>query len=156
MAVNVKGALFGAKATHEELAKTQGCMVFTASVASFNSGGGGVLYTASKHAVLGIIRQLASELAPDVRVNGVAPGGVATDLRGLETLDQHLTSHSSRPENVERVRANAPMQKALYPDDLVGSYLFLACKELSGTVTGTTILNDSGSSLRVRRPVPTV
>ena len=80
---------------------------------------------------------MASELAPDVRVNGVAPGGVATDLRGLETLDQHLTSHSSRPENVERVRANAPMQKALYPDDLVGSYLFLACKELSGTVTGT-------------------
>ena len=37
MAVNVKGALFGAKATHVELAKTQGCMVFTASVASFNS-----------------------------------------------------------------------------------------------------------------------
>ena len=156
MAVNVKGALFGAKATHAELAKTNGCMVFTASVASFNSGGGGVLYTASKHAVLGMIRQLASELAPDVRVNGVAPGGVATDLRGLETLDQHLTSHSSRPENVERVRANAPMQRALYPDDLVGSYLFLACRELSSTVTGTTILNDSGSSLRVRRPAPTV
>ena len=154
-AVNVKGPLFGAKATHAELAKTQGCMVFTASVASFNSGGGGALYTASKHAVLGLIRQLAAELAPDVRVNGVAPGGVATDLRGLETLDQHLHSHSSRPENVERIRANAPLQTALYPADLVGSYLFLATRELSGTITGTVVLNDAGSSLRVRRPPPT-
>ena len=48
------------------------------------------------------------------------------------------------------------LQKALYPDDLVESHLFLACKELSGTITGTTVLNDSGGSLRVRRPVPTV
>ena len=151
-AVNVKGPLLGAKATYPELVKTRGCMVFTASVASFNSGGGGALYTASKHAVLGLIRQLAAEFAPEVRVNGVAPGGVATDLRGLEVLDQHRESHSSRPENVERIRASSPLQAALYPPDLAGSYLFLASNELSGTVTGTVVLNDSGSSLRVRRP----
>ena len=48
-------------------------MIFTASVAGLNSGGGGALYTASKHAVVGLIRQLAMELGPDIRVNGVAP-----------------------------------------------------------------------------------
>src|ERR1043166_10317030 len=38
-AVNVKGCLFGAKAALAELKKTQGCMIFTASVAGLNSGG---------------------------------------------------------------------------------------------------------------------
>src|SRR5207237_677507 len=73
-AVNVKGCLYGAKAALPELKKVQGCMVFTASVAGLNSGGGGAIYTASKHAVVGLIRELAVELAPDIRVNGVAPG----------------------------------------------------------------------------------
>src|SRR5215469_5857932 len=81
--VNVKGCIFGAKAALPELTKTAGSIVFTASVAGLNSGGGGALYTASKHAVVGLIRQLAVECGPEVRVNGVAPGGTITDLRGL-------------------------------------------------------------------------
>jgi len=51
-AVNVKGCFFGAKAALPELMKTEGSMVFTASVAGLNSGGGGTLYAASKHAVV--------------------------------------------------------------------------------------------------------
>src|SRR5438067_5133931 len=66
--VNVKGVVFGAKAALPELTKTNGCMVFTASVAGFNSGGGGSLYTASKHAVVGFIREFAVELGPAIRV----------------------------------------------------------------------------------------
>jgi NAD(P)-dependent dehydrogenase (short-subunit alcohol dehydrogenase family) len=84
--VNVKGAILGAKAALPALLKTDGCMIFTASVASFFPGGGGPLYTASKHAMVGLIRQLACELAPKIRVNGVAPGGTLTDLRGLAAL----------------------------------------------------------------------
>ena len=53
--VNVKGCFYGAKAALPELTKTEGSMVFTASVAGLNSGGGGTLYTASKHAVVGLI-----------------------------------------------------------------------------------------------------
>jgi NAD(P)-dependent dehydrogenase (short-subunit alcohol dehydrogenase family) len=145
--INVKGILLGAKASADELAKTKGCMVLTASVASLNSGGGGVLYTASKHAVLGMIRQLARELAPEVRVNGVAPGGVVTNLRGLATLDQHRASHWDDPALGEKMQEISPLQKALGPDDLSGTYLFLACKELSGTITGEVVLNDTGASL---------
>jgi len=48
--VNVKRCILGAKAALPELFKTDGSMVFTASVAGSNSGGGGPLYTASKHA----------------------------------------------------------------------------------------------------------
>ena len=91
-AINVKGYLLGAKAALPELSKTEGAIIFTASVAGFNSGGGGAIYTASKHAVVGLIRQLAVELGPRVRVNGVAPGGTITDLRGLAVLGQDRKS----------------------------------------------------------------
>ena len=85
--VNVKGYLLGAKAAFRELAKTRGSIVFTVSNAGFYPCGGGPLYTASKHAVVGLIRQLAYELAPKIRVNGVAPGAIPTDLRGPRSLD---------------------------------------------------------------------
>ena len=68
-AVNVKGCFLGAKAALSELIKTQGSMTFTASGAGLNSLGGGTIYTASKHAVVGLVRQLAVESAPQVRVN---------------------------------------------------------------------------------------
>ena len=80
-AVNVKGCFLGAKAALSELIKTQGSMTFTASGAGLNSLGGGTIYTASKHAVVGLVRQLAVESAPQVRVNAVSPVVVMTDQR---------------------------------------------------------------------------
>ena len=126
-------------------------MVFTASVAGFNSGGGGVLYTASKHAVVGMIRQLAAELAPTVRVNGVAPGGVRTDLRGLVALDQGEQSHFADPGIEERMRTTNPLQHALQPSDLASAYLLLASRANARGMTGQIITVDAGSSLRWAR-----
>jgi NAD(P)-dependent dehydrogenase (short-subunit alcohol dehydrogenase family) len=150
--VNVKGCILGARAALPELLKTAGCMVFTASVAGFNSGGGGVLYTASKHAVVGMIRQLAAELAPQVRVNGVAPGGTITDLRGLEAIGQGAQSHFATPGMEERMRTNNPLQIALQPGDLAGAYVFLASRTSARGITGVVITADAGSSLRWSRP----
>ena len=65
-AVNVKGYLLGAKAALPELVATGGNMVFTLSNSSFLPDGGGPLYVASKHACLGLVRQLAHELAPRI------------------------------------------------------------------------------------------
>jgi NAD(P)-dependent dehydrogenase (short-subunit alcohol dehydrogenase family) len=149
--VNVKGCLLGAKAALPELLKTEGCMVFTASVAGFNSGGGGALYTASKHAVVGLIRQLAAELAPTVRVNGVAPGGVRTDLRGLVAMGQGEQSHFADPSITERMRTNNPLQIALQPSDLAGAYVLLASRANARGITGVVITTDAGASLRWSR-----
>jgi NAD(P)-dependent dehydrogenase (short-subunit alcohol dehydrogenase family) len=152
-AVNVKGCLLGAKAALPELLKTEGCLVFTASVAGFNSGGGGVLYTASKHAVVGVIRQLAVELAPKVRVNGVAPGGVQTDLRGLAALGQSQHSHWVAPgiDWEERLRANSPLQVVIRPQDLASAYVLLASRDNARAMTGMIVHVDAGSSLRMPR-----
>ena len=148
--VNVKGCLLGAKAALPELQKTSGCMIFTASVAGMNSGGGGAIYTASKHAVIGLIRQLAVELGPGIRVNGVAPGGTRTDLRGLTVLGQDDRSHFDDPGMEERLRANNPLHMMLEPDDLAGAYVFLSSPSARG-ITGSIVTVDAGSMLRMRR-----
>ena len=136
--VNVKGALLGAKAALPALLQTEGCMIFTASVAGFFPGGGGPLYTASKHAIVGLIRQLACELAPKIRVNGVAPGGTLTDLRGLAALGQ------------DQLLARTPATEARLkpPQDHAGAYVFLASKENSRHTTGAIIDTTSGASAR--------
>jgi len=149
--VNVKGCLLGAKAALPELIKTNGCMVFTASVAGLNSGGGGVIYTASKHAVVGMIRQMATELAPRVRVNGVAPGGVMTDLRGLMALGQGEQSSFADPGTEERLRSGNPLHMILQPSDLAEAFVFLASRTHARGITGTILTVDAGSTLRWQR-----
>ena len=150
--VNVKGVIFGVKATLPELRKTNGSIVLTASVAGLNSGGGGALYTATKHAVVGLVRELAVELAPDVRVNGVAPGGTMTDLRGLTALGNDDRSQFANPGIEERLRGGNPLRMALQPEDLAGAYLFLASRRNASGITGTIVTVDAGSMLRMPRP----
>ena len=84
--INVKGYLLGAKAAAAELRKTSGSIVFSVSESGFYANRSGILYTASKHAVVGIIKQLAYELAPDVRVNGVSPGGTLNPMGAAPSL----------------------------------------------------------------------
>jgi NAD(P)-dependent dehydrogenase (short-subunit alcohol dehydrogenase family) len=150
-AVNVKGCILGAKATLHELDKSKGCMIFTASGAGFTSAGGGVIYTASKHAVVGIIRQLAVELGPNIRVNGVAPGGTMTDLRSVAALQLEDRSQFDLPGAVERIAAGNPLQIALDPADLAGAFVFLASRANARGITGSVVSVDAGSTLRMMR-----
>ena len=150
-AINVKGCILGAKAAIEELDKSTGCMIFTASGAGFTSAGGGVIYTASKHAVVGIIRQLAVELGPKIRVNGVAPGGTMTDLRSVAALALEDRSQFAVPGATERIAAGNPLHLALDPADLAGAYVFLASRANARGITGSVVLVDAGSTLRMPR-----
>ncbi|HYK64722.1 MAG TPA: 3-(cis-5,6-dihydroxycyclohexa-1,3-dien-1-yl)propanoate dehydrogenase [Patescibacteria group bacterium] len=145
--VNVKGYLLGAKAAFRELAKTRGSIVFTVSNAGFYPCGGGPLYTASKHAVVGLIRQLAYELAPKIRVNGVAPGAIPTDLRGPRSLDMGEQSIAGVPLKAA-VERGVPLGKLPEPRDYTGSYVLLASAENSSTATGGVILCEGGIGIR--------
>jgi len=145
--VNVKGYLLGAKAAYRELAKTRGCIIYTVSNAGFYPCGGGPLYTASKHAVVGLIRQLAYELAPKIRVNGVAPGAIPTDLRGPKSLEMAERSIASIPLK-EAVERGLPLGKLPEPRDYTGSYVLLASPENSSTATGGVIICEGGIGIR--------
>jgi NAD(P)-dependent dehydrogenase (short-subunit alcohol dehydrogenase family) len=150
-AINIKGCILGAKAVHAELDKNKGCMIFTASGAGFTSAGGGVIYTASKHAVVGIVRQLAVELGPNIRVNGVAPGGTMTDLRSVAALSLEDRSQFAIPGTRERIAAGNPLQLAMDPADLAGAYVFLASRANARGITGSVVSVDAGSTLRMMR-----
>ena len=149
--VNVKGALLGAKAAAPALVESRGTMIFTLSIAALRAGGGGPLYTSSKTAGIGLVRELAYELAPFVRVNGVCPAGMATDLRGPEALalDREPLMANVDPD---RMRSAYPLDFFPVPDDYVGPYLFLASSDAIVT-TGTLIEADLGMSARGIRSV---
>lgn len=101
MQINVLGYILSAVIFREELAKRNGSITLTASSnASYCADGGGLLYTASKHSVLGVVRQLAFEFAPDVRVNAVSPCGIAdSDLRGPGALGLDSESQKDIPKD---------------------------------------------------------
>ena len=145
--VNVKGYLLGAKAAYQELAKTRGSIIFTVSNAGLYPCGGGPLYTASKHAVVGLIRQLAYELSPKIRVNGVAPGAIPTDLRGPAALAMAQRSIAQVPLK-ELVERGLPLGKVPEPHDYTGPYVLLASAENSSTATGGVFVCEGGMGIR--------
>ena len=148
-AINVRGYLYSALAAREALVASRGCMVFTASVAGFHAGGGGVLYTMAKHAVVGMIRQLALEMAPDVRVNGVGPGGTVTGLAGTEALGHADRRAAADAQSFRSRMANAvPLRAAQEPEDHAGLYVLLASRRDGRAITGEVMMSDGGVGIR--------
>lgn len=146
--INVKAYLYAAKASLRALAATRGTMLFTVSNAGLYPGGGGSLYTASKHAVVGLIRQLAHELAPVVRVNGVAPAGTVTGLRGPSSLGHEAALFAGPDSWEERIRSSKPLDIAPTGADHAGVYVLLASKENSRAITGEILSSDGGLGAR--------
>ncbi len=147
-AVNVKSVLLTARAVVPHLRATRGSLIVTLSSSSFFAGRGGILYVASKFALRGVVVQLAHELAPEVRVNGVAPGGtVDTDLRGPRAMGFADERLDDRPGRREALVNRTPLQVALTGVDHVGAYLYLASNRARG-ITGEIIRSDGGLSVR--------
>jgi NAD(P)-dependent dehydrogenase (short-subunit alcohol dehydrogenase family) len=145
--VNVESYVLATKVCVEALIESEGCIIYTLSNSSFYPDGGGPLYMASKFAVRGLLVEMAYELAPKVRVNGVAPGGTATEIRGLKSLDQEEPMLAS-PKMREGLKSINPLQLEIEPEDHVGAYLYLANEELSRSVTGVVINSDGGIGAR--------
>lgn len=145
---NVKSLLHSVKAALPALkASGSGAVVLTESTSAYFPGRGGVLYVASKFAVRGVVTALAHDLAPDVRVNGVAPGGVLnSDLRGLPSLDQSDRSLGDSPGRATEMAARVPLRVALTAEDMAWSYVFLASEHARG-ITGTSVHPDAGAGV---------
>jgi NAD(P)-dependent dehydrogenase (short-subunit alcohol dehydrogenase family) len=145
--INLKGYLMGIKAAAPALVRSRGSVILTLSNSAFYAGGGGVLYTSAKHAVVGLIKQAAHELAPYVRVNGVAPGGIASDLRGPKALGMEEKSLSSIPL-ADFVKDIAPIGRLSDTEEYTGSYVYLASGRNSAPATGVIINCDGGLGVR--------
>ena len=149
---NVLSHLQSVKAAIPALRSANGAsIVLTESASSFYPGRGGVLYVSSKFAVRGLVSALAHELAPDIRVNGVAPGGTLnTDLRGLSSLGLDETRLDDSPDRARDVAARTPLHVALTGEDHAWSYVFLASQRSRG-ITGETVSPDGGFGLGAPR-----
>jgi len=138
-AVNVKSYLHSVKAALPALRASKGSVVLTASTSAYYPGRGGVLYVSAKFAVRGLVVALAHELAPDIRVNGVAPGGTLhTDLRGLASLGLADRRLDDTPGRERELAARVPLGVALSGPDHAWSYVFLASDRSRGITGGVT------------------
>jgi NAD(P)-dependent dehydrogenase (short-subunit alcohol dehydrogenase family) len=148
---NVLSHLLSVKAALPALqAEAGSSIVLAESASSFYPGRGGVLYVSSKFAVRGLVSALAHELAPQIRVNGVAPGGTLnTDLRGLSALGQHSMRLDDAPNRARDLEARTPLNVALSGADHAWSFVFLASDHARG-ITGETVRPDGGFGIAAR------
>lgn len=150
LTINVKGYVLALAAAAPALRAAGGTVVLVLSDATFMSGGNGagVAYTAAKHADLGVLRWAARDLAPRVRVNGVAPGGVRTGLRVERAAGEHhpLWSGHSTDSREQRIRAGNPMGVMLEPEQ-VARYVRLLADPAAHAITGEVLRIDGGRSL---------
>ena len=144
-AINVMGYFLAAHAAADALTRSKGCIIFTSSVSGNHAGFGGALYVAAKHAINGLTKQLALELAPHVRVNAVAPGFIPTGLRGLDTLSQGVNP-------VAPTAAQMPLNTIASPRDYATAYVFLATDAAAHMASGSIMALDGGSAIRGPRP----
>jgi NAD(P)-dependent dehydrogenase (short-subunit alcohol dehydrogenase family) len=144
--VNVLGYINLARVFYDTLAQTGGAIVLTASTAAYAADGGGICYSASKGAVRALVQQLAFEFAPRIRVNGVAPAGIAnSQLRGPGALGMDDFKQSDIPTDafLAMFRKISLLQKLPTPEDHGPLYAFLASRH-NTIMTGQMVVADQG------------
>lgn len=144
--INVKGNILLSRIFIDMLEARSGAIVLTASSAAFAADGGGLIYTASKGAIRSVVNQLAFEFSSKVRVNGVAPSGIAnSQLRGPATLGMENNLQSDIPKDIflAKFRELALLPDLPTPEDHGPIYAFLASRH-NKIMTGQTVLADQG------------
>jgi NAD(P)-dependent dehydrogenase (short-subunit alcohol dehydrogenase family) len=102
-------------------------------------------YSASKAGLLGLVRSLAAELAPEeVQVNAICPGWVATDMarEGIGLMAEGMGI--SRDEAYERAMSEVPLRRMSEPEDIAGTVAWLLSADARG-VTGQAIDQNGGA-----------
>jgi NAD(P)-dependent dehydrogenase (short-subunit alcohol dehydrogenase family) len=124
-----------------------GAILSIASTAGVVGGLGPHAYTAAKHAVVGLTKSVASELAPlGIRVNAVAPGNTVTAMTSsVITGDPNATAKAE-----QQIKAGSPLGIAGMPSDIASALLYLASEE-ARYVTAHTLVVDAGQTSAIGR-----
>jgi NAD(P)-dependent dehydrogenase (short-subunit alcohol dehydrogenase family) len=132
--VNLTGTMRTLTACHALLRQSRGAALATASMLSYVGGPRVPGYAASKGGIVALVKSLAVAWAPEVRVNAIAPGWIATAL----------TAALREPGGAgDAILARTPLGRWGDPEDLVGPALFL-CSDSARFVTGAVLPVDGG------------
>ena len=132
--VNLNGAFNTIQAVLPHmLHEHSGCIINTSSIWGQHGASCEVAYSATKHAIIGLTRSLAQELAPtNIRVNCVAPGVIDTDM--VQVLGE---------ETLAALAEDTPAGRLGRPEDIAAVVSFLA-SEAASFITGQVITSDGG------------
>jgi 3-oxoacyl-[acyl-carrier protein] reductase len=131
--VNLKGLFYCVRAAEPLLRRQPGASIVNiASASGFTGIGSSIVYAAAKAGVLSLTKSLARALAPEIRVNAVAPGLIRTHFAGRADSDPLFDAEDKA----------TPLQQLATADDCAAAALFLAADAKS--VTGESILVDGG------------
>jgi pteridine reductase len=136
MGSNLQAPLFLSQAAAPHLRKTGGCIVNITDIHAERPMAGYVVYNVAKAGLRGLTRALARDLAPDVRVNAVAPGPI-------EWPDDGQISASERARILEHV----PLRREGGAEQIAEAVKYLVCD--ANFVTGQTINVDGGRSIAI-------
>jgi len=138
--INVRSIFFATKYGVPHMAPGSS-IVITASIAGVNPRPHTVPYAASKSAAIALMRGLAIELAPDIRVNAVNPVSAPTGF------DMSVLGQADLPEKVEAaIIRGIPMGRRATPEDVAKSVAFLASDDAE-FLTGVGLAVDGGRSI---------
>lgn len=140
---NLKGVYFMTQYAAPHLKASKGAIVNFSSVFGLVGAPGSSVYGAAKAGVINLTKAHALELAPEVRVNAVCPGGVDTDM----LRDMALTLADSVEEGYAILSEDCTAQKRIAdPRELAAPVLYL-CSDLASFVTGSVHVVDGGETV---------
>ena len=144
MDVLLSSVFFGIKhATRVMSPKGSGVIINTASTAGVRAGLGPHVYTAAKHAVIGLSQSVAPELGPKgIRCNVICPGGTVTGL----TARLAVGDHNNLEAATKVIGTNNPMGRGGRVEDIANAVTFLASDE-AGFVNGAVFVVDGGGEV---------
>ena len=125
-----------------------GRVVNVASTAALSSDRYIAAYAASKHAMLGLTRTAASEVASrGVTVNAICPGFLATEMTEQSVARIVAATGRTREETVAAIARRNPQNRIIAPEEVAAAASYL-CSEAAAGVNGTTLVIDGGELRR--------
>ena len=145
--VNVEGVALTLKCFAPGLAESgAGSAIVMASLNSWKAHPRQALYTATKHAVLGLTRAAALDMGGEgIRVNAICPGPIATEALQSRIDHRHTEGGPARNEALKLLAAETALDRIATTNDVAGAALFLA-SDLSAGITGAMLQVDCGIS----------
>ncbi|MGI9053675.1 MAG: glucose 1-dehydrogenase [Ilumatobacteraceae bacterium] len=143
VAVLLRGVFLGTKhAARVMVPQGSGVIISTSSTAGILGGLGPHCYTACKHAVIGLTKSVASELASSgIRVNAISPGSTVTAMTSAVISGDHTATDKAEAQ----IAAGSALGIAGFPIDIANAALYLASDE-ARYVTGHTLVVDAGQT----------